>query len=80
MAGKHHLTDAEADAISSSGIPVLVCYPESDDVVAPRAQRRLAELLGADEHAMPGGHLGYMADFRRFSLRVVAHMIQAAAT
>lgn len=80
VASRHYLSVADADAIAASGASVLVCVAERDGAVPPRDQRRLAELLRADEHTTPGGTLGYMADFRRFSLRIVNHMLRAAAT
>lgn len=80
VAARHYLTGADAAAIAASGVPVLVCVAEGDEIVPPGDQRRLAELLGADTHETPGGHLGCMADFSRFSQRVVGHMMLAIAT
>jgi pimeloyl-ACP methyl ester carboxylesterase len=52
------LSARKAAAISSCGAPVLSLVAERDSVLAPRAQRELARMLGARVVSVPTGHVG----------------------
>jgi len=48
----------KAAAVRSSGAPVLCLVAERDALIAPRAQRELARMLGARVLSVPTGHVG----------------------
>ena len=67
VAGTHYLSDDDAVVIRNSGISVFVGISENDELISPKSQQELANLLGVrSDHKLvsSGGHMGSTADFQ----------------
>ena len=77
VAGRHYLSDAELATLRDAAprLAILVAIAERDELIAPAAQRALADALRARTIVAAGGHMGSAADFSALCSAVAAHML-----
>ncbi|KAJ3071524.1 hypothetical protein HDU98_005189 [Podochytrium sp. JEL0797] len=74
VAQLHFLSDDEIAVIRESRVPVVVHVAEKDQVMAPKDERALAELLGAEVFKTEGGHvISNLVDFERYCESICKH-------
>ena len=78
VAGRHYTTDGELTILRDARVPILVAIAERDELMAPAAQRDLADRLRARTIVTPGGHMGSVAEFRAFAGAIASHLLAAA--